>query len=89
MADGNTRRLARRLAGRAGASCMRGMAALGVMFGLVPVKYFEAMQPEPEADPPPLGGPPAGHPERLTPQVPLSPRERELWKQLDGLGKSR
>jgi hypothetical protein len=32
--------------------------------------------------PPALAGPPAGHPERLCPHLPLSPEERDLWARL-------
>ncbi|MEU7163297.1 DUF6059 family protein [Streptomyces morookaense] len=33
-----------------------------------------------------LDGPPPGHPERLVPQVALSPVEKELWRQMRSIG---
>ncbi|MFE9908430.1 DUF6059 family protein [Streptomyces clavifer] len=39
--------------------------------------------PPPSADPP-LTGPPEGHPERVRPDVPLTPGETALQRQLTG-----
>ncbi|MEU4261463.1 DUF6059 family protein [Streptomyces sp. NPDC025273] len=38
--------------------------------------------PPPPTAAPPLTGPPEGHPERLRPDVPLTPGERALQRQL-------
>ncbi|MFI2214035.1 DUF6059 family protein [Streptomyces sp. NPDC020141] len=49
--------------------------------------YGDAPAPRPDrpgAPAPRLDEPPAGHPERLSRGVPLSPCERELWAQLEG-----
>ncbi|MQS11280.1 hypothetical protein F7Q99_02995 [Streptomyces kaniharaensis] len=54
---------------------LRGLAVLGQSAGFV-VPVVE----------PPRRGPAPGHPERLRPDVPLSPVERELRRQLRGVG---
>lgn len=68
---------------RLAAGWVRAFANLGAMFGAVTVEYHLTVGREPE--PVPLAEPPADHPERLLPGVPLSERERELWAQLEGL----
>lgn len=48
--------------------------------------YVSAAQPAQDPAPPAVprrGGPPAGHPERLCPEVALSPVERALNRQLE------
>ncbi|GGU60692.1 DUF6059 family protein [Kitasatospora aureofaciens] len=62
---------------------LRGLAALGQMAGYV----APPPQPGPVRRPgepggPAGGGPPSGHPERLRPDVPLSPVERRLSRRL-------
>ncbi|QEV04185.1 hypothetical protein CP971_23900 [Streptomyces viridifaciens] len=62
---------------------LRGLAALGQMAGYV----APPPQPGPVRRPgepggPVGGGPPSGHPERLRPDVPLSPVERRLSRRL-------
>ncbi|MFE6668767.1 DUF6059 family protein [Streptomyces sp. NPDC057697] len=69
---------------RAGTGCVRALADLGVMFGVVTENH---LGPHPEQAPAPLDEPPAGHPERLPRGVPPSARERELWAQLGGFQK--
>ncbi|WP_241827192.1 DUF6059 family protein [Streptomyces graminilatus] len=75
-----------------------GFGALAMMFGMVPpgsvdqAKHWWLGDPEPEPGVAPgsvlpLDEPPFAHPERLVTDVPLSPRERELWAQLEGHGR--
>ncbi|MFE7767111.1 DUF6059 family protein [Streptomyces sp. NPDC057438] len=74
-----------------------GFGALAVIFGMVPpasveqAKQWWLDEPDPGrpggAVAPPLDEPPPAHPERLVPDVPLSPCERELWAQLRGRGR--
>ncbi|MGW6532828.1 DUF6059 family protein [Streptomyces venezuelae] len=48
--------------------------------------YISAAHPAAAPPPPPAarpGGPPAGHPERLCPEVALTPVERALNRQLE------
>ncbi|MFE3947026.1 DUF6059 family protein [Streptomyces sp. NPDC059118] len=71
---------------RAAAGCVRALADLGVMFGVVTENHLAAGR-EPQPAGVSLDEPPADHPERLPRGVPLSARERELWAQLDGIDK--
>ncbi|NEA68858.1 DUF6059 family protein [Streptomyces sp. SID12488] len=72
-----------------------GFGGLAMMFGVVPPgTVVQAKQwwlgdaaPETPAYALPLDEPPPAHPERLAADVPLSPRERELWAQLEGHGR--
>ena len=74
-----------------------GFGALAVIFGMVPPSSVEQAKQWwlDDAAPgtpggaglPPLDEPPPAHPERLAADVPLSPRERELWAQLEGHGR--
>ncbi|MGW0827965.1 DUF6059 family protein [Streptomyces sp. NPDC002845] len=72
-----------------------GFGALAVIFGMVPPASVEQSKRWwlGDADPKAPGGvlpldePPSAHPERLDAGVPLSPRERELWAQLEGHGR--
>ncbi|MFF5359686.1 DUF6059 family protein [Streptomyces scabiei] len=74
-----------------------GFGALAVIFGMVPPASVEQAKQWWLDDsgaggpggvgPCPLDEPPPAHPERLVPDVPLSPRERELWAQLWGHGR--
>ncbi|MCL6733441.1 DUF6059 family protein [Streptomyces neyagawaensis] len=72
-----------------------GFGALAVIFGMVPPAHVEQAKqwwlgdPDPGARSGalPLDEPPPAHPERLVADVPLSPRERELWAQLEGHGR--
>lgn len=77
--------------------CMAGLWTGNVMFD---ASMFKALNdwarqgrresrdwPDPEADRGLLPAPPAPAPERLIPEVPLSPRERELWADLLGAGR--
>ncbi|MFE7842125.1 DUF6059 family protein [Streptomyces sp. NPDC057474] len=54
-----------------------GLVALGGMYVCGEVRRARAPQVL-------LSRPPAGHPERLCPQVPLSPLERALTRELSG-----
>lgn len=69
-----------------GRALVRSFVALGFLHLAAP-EAWEAMaelrrrQAEKDA-PPPLAPPPAGHPERLRPDLPLSPLERELAREL-------
>jgi hypothetical protein len=72
-----------------------GFGALAVIFGMVPPASVEQARQWwlDDADPGrpagalPLDEPPPAHPERLVADVPLSPRERELWAQLERHGR--
>jgi hypothetical protein len=72
-----------------------GFGALAVIFGMVPSASVEQAKQWWLGDPDPgarggvlpLDEPPPAHPERLVADVPLSPRERELWAQLQGHGR--
>ncbi|MFF7266332.1 DUF6059 family protein [Streptomyces sp. NPDC008159] len=72
-----------------------GFGALAVIFGMVPPANVEQAKQWWLGDPDPgarggvlpLDEPPPAHPERLVADVPLSPRERELWAQLQGHGR--
>ncbi|MFJ9008896.1 DUF6059 family protein [Streptomyces canus] len=70
-----------------GRALLRSFVALGFLHLAAP-EAWEAMaelrrrQAEKDAPPPPLTLPPAGHPERLCPDLPLSPLERELARDL-------
>lgn len=72
-----------------------GFGALAVVFGMVPpTSVQQAKQwwlgdvgPEAPGGALPLDEPPPAHPERLVADVPLSPRERELWAQLQRHGR--
>ncbi|WP_267886117.1 DUF6059 family protein [Kitasatospora azatica] len=72
---------------RAAASCSSGLTVMGAMFGVVNVAYLVTVSAQSEPVGLPLDEPPADHPERLLPGVPLSASERELWAQLEGLGR--
>ncbi|MBV6695869.1 hypothetical protein KV557_01855 [Kitasatospora aureofaciens] len=59
---------------------LRGLSVLGQMAGYAVPVDEPVLVDEPERD-----GPAPGHPERLRPDVPLSPVERALRRQLRGV----
>ncbi|WP_228386502.1 DUF6059 family protein [Streptomyces katsurahamanus] len=91
---------AQRVARRCGRFLIRGFTSLAAGYGVLPARSFAEVErgwPDParpaarpgDGGPPQtfphrLQGPPPGHPERLAPEVPPSPGERELWARLEG-----
>ncbi|WP_354670840.1 DUF6059 family protein [Actinomadura sp. DC4] len=66
---------------------LEGAAILGAAAGLIVAQHGhsdEQDEPEVEADGARLGEPPPAHPERLIPDVPPSPAELTVWRQLEG-----
>jgi hypothetical protein len=57
-----------------------GSATLDMTFGPVPLSWLMD-DPAPPGRAP-LPGPAPGHPERLAPEVPPTPVERDLWNRL-------
>ncbi|MGR4880112.1 DUF6059 family protein [Streptomyces sp. LARHCF249] len=57
-----------------------------VSFGTLHMHGETLRAAEPEPTPLPLDGPPPGHPERLRPDVPFSPVERALLRDLQAPG---
>ncbi|MEU9145952.1 DUF6059 family protein [Streptomyces sp. NPDC048349] len=77
MRPGRRPSLARRWAG----VVWQGLISFGTLH-----MHGETLRAEAEPRPVPLGGPPPGHPERLCPELPLSPVERALFRDLQARG---
>ncbi|MGI5195728.1 DUF6059 family protein [Streptomyces sp. CA-288835] len=95
MGRWSVRRAARRVWRGIVTFLVDGFGALAVIFGMVPPASVDQAKQwwlgDDGSRTPvgvlPLDEPPPAHPERLVADAPLSPRERELWAQLEDPGR--